>query len=221
MYSFDASIPAAVMPQPNVVRDIRRPDGSLDLLAMQPMAYHVFFGGSMQTQFAYDFPAGVGLRMPANAGLDLNLHYANHTGVSITGEAFANVLTVDSASLQHIARPLNLSNTGISLPAGARTTLEKTFLMSQPTTVFALTSHMHKLGERFQIRIVGGARDGELVYESTDWEHPQMLLLTTAIVLQPGQGLKSTITWNNTTSQVVNFGLLSTDEMGIIFGYYY
>jgi hypothetical protein len=84
-----------------------------------------------------------------------------------------------------------------------------------------LTSHMHMLGKRFQIKIVGGARDGELVYESTDWEHPQTLTFNTPIVLQAGQGLKSVITWNNTTSRVVTFGLQSTDEMGIIFGYYY
>ena len=51
-----------------------------------------------------------------------------------------------------------------------------------------LTSHMHMLGKRFQIKIVGGARDGELVYESTDWEHPQTLTFTTPIVLRDGAG---------------------------------
>src|SRR5205085_10751320 len=121
----------------------------------------------------------------------------------------------------HVAKPLNRANTSIFLQPATHTTMEKTFLMTQTTTVFALTSHMHMLGERFQIRIVGGARDGELVYENTDWEHPQLLLLNTPIVLQAGQGLKSTITWNNTMGHSVQFGLLSTDEMGIIFGYYY
>jgi hypothetical protein len=114
-----------------------------------------------------------------------------------------------------------MANLSISLPPDQRTTLEKTFIVSQTTTVFALTSHMHMLGERFQIKIVNGARDGELVYENTDWEHPQLLLLSTPIVLQAGEGLKSVITWNNTTGHTVQFGLLSTDEMGIIFGYYY
>jgi hypothetical protein len=84
-----------------------------------------------------------------------------------------------------------------------------------------LTSHMHMLGTRFQIKIVGGARDGEMVYESNDWEHPQTITFAQPIVLQPGQGLKSVITWNNTTNHVASFGLQSTDEMGIIFGYYY
>ena len=93
--------------------------------------------------------------------------------------------------------------------------------MSQTTTGFMLTSHMHMLGARFQIRLVGGARDGDIVYESTDWEHPQTITFPQPIVLAKGQGLKSVVTWNNTTDRTVSFGLQSTDEMAIIFGYYY
>ena len=84
-----------------------------------------------------------------------------------------------------------------------------------------LTSHTHKLAEKFVIKIKGGKRDGEVVYESTDWEHPLIKNLATPLVLQAGEGLTSEITYNNKTSQTVRFGLLSEDEMGIIFGYYY
>jgi hypothetical protein len=71
------------------------------------------------------------------------------------------------------------------------------------------------------IKVVGGARDGEVVYENTDWEHPAFLLLPQPVRLGPGQGLKSIVTYNNTTATTVRFGLQSTDEMGIIFGYAY
>jgi hypothetical protein len=39
--------------------------------------------------------------------------------------------------------------------------------------------------------------------------------------LGPGEGLKSIVTYNNNTGTTVRFGLQSTDEMGIIFGYAY
>ena len=81
-----------------------------------------------------------------------------------------------------------MSNTSFSLPAGKETTIEKTFTVSQPTTIFMLTSHMHMLGKRFQIKIVGGARDGELVYESTDWEHPQTLTFRRRSCYSRGRG---------------------------------
>ena len=220
-YQFPDNTPQLAYPPLNTVRDIRKPDGTLDFTMMLPMAWHVFFGGSMQTQFAYDLPAGVGLLVPASAAIDLNVHYANHTAAPVTGEAYLNLYTMDPSAVQHVAKTLNMSNMSISLPPKQRTTLERTFMVTERRTVFALTSHMHSMGEKFVIKIAGGPRDGETVYESTDWEHPQLLLLTTPIVLEAGQGLKSVITWNNTTTNTLAFGLKSTDEMGIIFGYYY
>ncbi len=41
------------------------------------------------------------------------------------------------------------------------------------------------------------------------------------LVLQPGEGLTSEVTYNNTTASQISFGLTSEDEMDIIFGYYY
>lgn len=208
-------------PPPNLVRDIRNADGSMNLVNMLPMACHVFIGGDMSQTSDYRFPEGVALKLPASMSIDVNVHYVNRTAGEVPGEAQANLYTVPLAQVSKVAYALNMANTDIFLPPGKETTLEKTFLVAQPTTVFQLTSHMHMLGKRFQIKVVGGARDGELVYDNTDWEHPQNLTLAKPIVLEKGQGLKSIITWHNMTSQTVRFGLESTDEMGIIFGYYY
>lgn len=208
-------------PPANVVRDIRNVDGSLNLINMIPMACHVFVAGAMSQTSDYRFPPGVALRLPASMSIDLNAHYVNRTSNEIPGEAYANLYTVPASQVTNVAKTLNLSNTGITLPAGRTTTLTKTFTMSQTTTIVMLTSHMHALGTRFQVAIVGGARDGEIVYENTDWEHPQQLTFATPIVLQKGQGLKSIVTWNNTTDHTVTFGLQSTDEMAIVFGYWY
>jgi hypothetical protein len=223
LYAIDPSMAGGFpcTPQTNVVRDIRNADGSMNLLNMIPMACHVFLAGSQSQASDYAFPAGVALRLPASFSIDVNAHYVNRTSATIPGEAYANLYTVPLAQVEKVASTLNMSNTNVSLPASRETTLVKTFTVSQTTTVFMLTSHMHSLGTKFQIKIVGGARDGELVYESTDWEHPQTLTFAPPIVLQKGQGLKSVITWNNTTGHTVTFGLQSTDEMGIIFGYYY
>lgn len=221
LYTFATGTPPLFLPPNNTQRDIRNADGSMNIGNMLPMAYHVFFGGSMQQLSDYSFPAGVALRLPPGTGIDLNLHYANRTTGDVPGEGYANIYTADTSQVQFVAEPLNFANTNFTLPPNQRTTVEKTFIVQKHTTVFYLTSHMHMLGEKFVIKIVGGARDGETVYESSDWEHPAMLALKVPIVLEKGQGLKSVITWNNTTGSTVSFGLKSTDEMGIIFGYAY
>jgi hypothetical protein len=223
LYAIDQSMAPGFpcTPVANEVRDIRNLDGSMNLFAMIPMACHSFIGGAMSQTSDYVFPTGVALQLPASMSIDVNVHYVNRTGDEIPGEAYANLYTVPVSQVTRVASTLNMSNTTFSLPAGKETTVEKTFTVSQTTNVFMLTSHMHMLGTKFQVRIVGGARDGELVYESTDWAHPQQLTFAQPIVLAKGQGLESIITWNNTTNHTVTFGLQSTDEMGIIFGYYY
>ena len=224
LYTFDPArntFPCNIRPPAYLVRDIRNSDGSLNLLNMLPMACHVYFGGAMTQDFEYRFPPGVALRLPANATLDFNVHYVNRTPAPMPGEAFANLHTVDASQVQTVAKTLNFANENITLPPGVRTTLTRAFTVSARTTILALTSHMHSLGERFEIRVrrQGGAE--ESVYMNTDWEHPAFSNFPTPLVLQPGDALVSVVTWNNTTSRTVTFGLASTDEMDIIFGYWY
>jgi hypothetical protein len=183
------------------------------------MACHVYFAGAMTPESDFRFPPGVALRLPANAALDMNVHYVNRAPVGLPGQAFANLYTVDRATVRQEAVTLNLAHTGFSLPPRQRTTVRKEFPVTRRTTVLALTSHMHALGERFEIRLrrVSGAET--VVYTNTDWEHPAFQQYDTPLVLEAGDALVSVVTWNNVTDRTVAFGLLSTDEMDIIFGY--
>jgi hypothetical protein len=221
LYTMRDDTPALALPAANTVRDLRNADGSLNLLAMIPMAFHVFVAGAMTPVSDYTFPPGVALRLPPNTGIDLNAHYVNRTSAEMPGEAYANLWTVPANEVQKPARSLNCTNTNITLPPKTRTTLEHECRFSAATTIILLTSHMHELGERFQIRIAGGPRNGEVIYDNTSWEHPAIVALRTPVVLQAGEGLRAVVTWNNTTDRTVRFGLTSTDEMSIIFGYAY
>ena len=221
MYTFTPDIPAAVMPAPDVIRDIRKPDGSMDFLKMLPMGYHAFFGGSMTPTGGFQFPAGVALELPANAVIDVNSHYVNTGNSPITGEIYANLYTVPRSAVNLVAHTLFMNNESFALPARQRTTITKTFKVGATTTIIMLSSHMHMHGEKFVARIAGGPRNGEIVYENTDWADPVIKVFAQPLVLQPGEGLTSEVTYNNTTTSQISFGLTSEDEMDIIFGYYY
>jgi len=217
----NTAFPCNARPSPNVVRDIRNADGSMNIINMLPMACHVFFAGAMTQEFDYRFPAGVALRLPASTALDFNVHYVNRSPVPLPGQAFANLYTVPQSQVTTVARSLNLANTNFTLPPRQRTTIRTVFPMSARTSVLGLTSHMHALGERFEIRVRRSSGTETVVYTNTDWEHPGFVNFETPLVLQPGDALVSIVTWNNVTDRAVTFGLLSTDEMNIIFGYAY
>lgn len=224
LYTFDdtkSTFPCNTRPVPDVVRDIRNADGSMNLLNMLPMACHIFFGGAMTQDFDYQFPAGVALKLPANAALDFNVHYVNRSPADLPGQAFANLYTTDAAQVRQVARTLNLANTSFTLPARQRTTVRTVFNTSVRTTVLGLTSHMHSLGERYEILVRRANGTETSVYVNLDWEHPAFTNFATPLVLEPGDALVSVVTYNNVNDKAVGFGLLSSDEMNIIFGYAY
>jgi hypothetical protein len=224
LYTFDdtrTSYPCNTRPPVNSVRDIRNGDGSLNLVNMLPMACHVFFAGAMTPDFDFRFPAGVALRLPPNATLDFNVHYVNRSPAPLPGQASANLYTVDKSQVTRVARTLNLANTSFSLPAKQRSTVRTVFTMAARTTVLALTSHMHSLGERYEIRVRRANGTETMVYENLDWEHPAFTTFETPLVLEVGDALVSVVTWNNVTDKTVAFGLSANDEMNIIFGYAY
>jgi Copper type II ascorbate-dependent monooxygenase, C-terminal domain len=209
------------LPAVGQIRDIRNPDGTINLITLAQMQNHVFFGGTMEADKEVTLPPGVALRLNASTPLDLNAHYFNKTDLTLKGVNYVNFYTVPQSSVQFEAKTLDLNNQDIPIPAGQRVTFKKTFTFNTVTRIIQLTSHTHKLGEKFVIRIAGGPRNNEIVYENTDWEHPLIKTFTTPITLQPGEGLMSEVTYFNNSSKAVSFGLTSEDEMNIIFGYYY
>ncbi len=220
--AFDPTIPSSLVPQFDVIRDLRNPDGTENNKVFQQMQYHVFLGGSMRENEDYSFPPGVALYLPEGMGIDFNTHYVNYTTQPIDGECYANFYTVPAAQVQKEAYTLFLNNLNITLPPHQRTVVSRSFLSDNQTlNIFMLTSHSHKYAEKFQIKIIGGARNGEIVYESTDWEHPDLRYFDPPIVIGPNEGIQSIVTYNNTTDRTIRFGLTSEDEMSIIYGYYY
>ncbi|GAB4029154.1 monooxygenase [Spirosoma gilvum] len=211
----------SLLPNLNDIRDLRNPDNSLNVVTALSMSNHVYLAGSQAQYQNYVFPEGAALLIPANASLDLNSHFVNKTTSVMKGEAQINFYTIDKSKVVNVVQTLNLSNTNLTIPTGKTVTLSKSFTFDKPRKVLTLTSHMHKLGTKFVIKIKGGTRDGEVVFTSTDWEHPDIITYATPIALKKGEGLTSEITYTNTTAKDVSFGLTSEDEMGIIFGYYY
>ena len=221
LYSFSDNAPTFVLPTPAVLRDLKDSVGNYVPATLGSMLFHVFFAGTQNADGDYNFPAGVAIRLGANAHIDLNAHYVNGTSLPISGEGEANLYAVPQSQVQFEAQPLNLVNADLTIPQGRDTTIRKTFKFSTLTRVVMLNSHMHKHGLKFVVRVSGGPRDSEVVYTNEAWDHPAIVSLTTPLVLQAGEGLTSEVTYRGDPDKVIRFGLTAEDEMNIIFGYWY
>jgi len=214
--------PLEDFPTPQVYRDLREPGGpSINLETVGTILSQRFVFGTQWRTIDYKFPEGVALRIPPNWGLDLNSHYVNRTSETIQGQVSINLHTVEPEEVIFKADNLFLQNQNILLPAGEVTTLEKTWTFNERIHIFQLYSHAHSHMTEFRMYIVGGPRDGELIYFAKDWQHPPVLDVDPPITLEPGEGLKAITTYNNDTDRVLYWGLFSIDEMMMILGAYY
>jgi hypothetical protein len=219
--SFEENAPEEVLPTVNEIRDLRQGDGTLNWKTLRQMEFQRFVFASQTPELEYDFPPGVALKIPAQHHLDFNLHYVNKSLTTIQGECYMNFYAATPDEVQHEAFPLFFGFEEIVLPARQKTVIIKTFKADRDMKIFMLTSHTHKLGEVFQIQLKGGSRDGEIIYTSTNWHHPEIKTFDVPLELRKDEGLTMIVTYNNTTSRVVRFGLSSEDEMAVIYGYYF
>jgi len=177
--------------------------------------------GTQTPYTSFQFPPGVALRLPAGKGFDLNSHYVPAEGGGEIGEVYANIYTIERDAVEYVAEQANFSNLDINLPPNEVTTLTRIFRFGETREVIQLWSHAHEKMVEFAIEIVGGERDGELIYWTNDWQHPPLLKFDPPLTMREGEGWKLITTYNNWTDDTVRFGLLSTDEMQFAFYMFY
>ena len=233
-YTFNENIPSFLVPEPQIYRDLYDENGDFIVGTLITMGYHKFVSGTQWPWMDYEFPEGIALRLPGNYGLDLNGHYFNYTEEPFIGEIYANIHTVNEEEVTHIAEILQIGNNDIYLPPNQETTIERVYSFNEirqmhdlsedveSIYIFQLLTHAHQLMQRFDIEYYD-SETGEIIllYTALDYLHPPILTLNNHLEVQDGDYIRLTATYNNTTDDVVEFGLLSVNEMMILFGYFY
>ncbi len=221
LYTFDSSAPIQVLPVYGQSRELRNESGILNLSTLYQMQFHKFFGGTQWSRLNYILPEGVALKIPKGIGIDQNSHYVNKTDSVMIGEVYTNLHTINKTDVEHVAELFAFNNTDIFLPSQKVTTLTKKFILDEKYYIGQVFSHAHEKMQEFAVKIVGGDRNGEIIYWTNDWEHPPIINFEPPIALNAGEGLLLEATYDNKSSTPVTFGYKSTDEMMILFGWYY
>ena len=226
VYTYD-DVAQNNLPSNEMYRDIRNFDGSTNPGVLFQMQFQKFISGTQTRLFDYTFPEGVALKIDPSFGFDLNSHYANYSNDTIVGEVYNNFYFSDEADVEHVAEILQLNNNDIYLPPNQETTISSKFWIDQeigePANIFQLFSHAHQLNTNFKVfRINQTEPDSrELIYISYDWEHPPVMKFDPPLFFDENEGIEMEATYLNNTDEIVEFGLLSVDEMMIVFGLYF
>tara|TARA_Y100001936_G_scaffold234324_1_gene261259 strand:+ start:201 stop:1544 length:1344 start_codon:yes stop_codon:yes gene_type:complete len=221
LYTFNENIPQQIIPNYGEIRDLRDRYGATNLSTLYTMQFHKFFGGTQWSRLDYVLPDGVALKIPAKYGLDQNTHYVNRTDSTMIGEVYTNIHLIEQNNVKHVAQLFDFNNRDIYLPPKKITTIQKVFRMDDTYYFGQVFSHAHEKMTEFLVEIDGGDRDGEVIYWTNDWEHPPIINYNPPIIINAGEGLRLKATYDNPTNEPVGFGFKSTDEMMILFGWYY
>jgi hypothetical protein len=207
---------APMNPGIGMMRDQNLPDGRGNLTLT--MGSGSMYCGAQSANFTQQFPPGVAIKIPANATIDMNSHYFNLTDKMIFGEVYLNFRTIPVDSVTELLSYDDINNENVLfLPASKETTIDYTRTFNKKTRIRQMFSHTHKTGKRFLVYKVGGTNDGELLYSSFDYQHPPYLFFDTPLVIEAGEGIRTLVTYDNTTAESIDYGVTSKDEMGILF----
>ena len=207
----------------------------LDTNNPDPVFGHIgerlFVVGTQTDDTVFQFPKGVGLRLPGNTVYDLNSHYINLLGEeTLIGETYVNIYTIPEAEVKYEALEIFVNNRQINVPPKQTRVAKMTWYVKDelqirghdPDTalnLFLLTSHMHRHGELFEIY---QKSTGKLLHRSIAYDDAPIDLFNPPLVLDPDDGLSFRCMHNNYDKDVpLQFGLTSEDEMCIMFGYYF
>ena len=219
------------------LRDLHDQNGVYNYQSLCYMGLQTFFAGTQWPYMNYHFPPGVALKVPPSFGVDINSHFLNYSGNAPSGEIYGNIYFVEPEEVQHVADIFMLNNTDINLPGNETTTITRNYMFPgqfnagflgngsdgdiDEIYIFQLFSHAHERMDRFDVKLIGGPNDGQVIYTALDWEHPPILELNPPLVLEHGMGLKLEATYTNNTNNTISYGLLGANEMMILFGHYY
>lgn len=178
---------------------------------------------AQQPEATIAYPDGAGLPIEAHQHVYIEVHYLNYLGeeVDIEGAVHFDVTPPDPG-----IEPVQILFTGpfsLDIPDGQETTVDSFHTVPTGGRVFALTSHMHQLGQWATIQRATsvGDPDAELLHESTDWADPPIDFFDPPLVFDPGEGLWITCHYDNRTGTDVGFGPGFDDEMCFLWAYWY
>lgn len=164
------------------------------------------------------FPEGVGRIYHGGQRVVFDYHYFNSSDAPVHALSAMNLHLTDEASVKHYARGFGFYNWTIDTPAGKTGSFTGECTFENDVNVSGITRHTHRWGTDYSVWFHGGARDGEHVWTSKDWQHDVDHAFDAPIVMKAGEGFRFQCNYDNTEDHELRFGTQASDEMCILFG---
>jgi hypothetical protein len=171
------------------------------------------FGGGVQAG-GLKLPAGSGFQIPTNSQILVQLHLLNATQAPVTAKAIINMTYADNAASVTPAGIYALGTMNINLPPGAHgVSLGAACPAPKAMDVFAVQPHMHQLGTRITLEQGADQASAKMVFQRDPWTFGAQPIDLFGMSVHTGDFIRTTCTYDNTTSAPVVYGESTKNEM--------
>src|SRR5262249_5285971 len=130
----------------------------------------------------------------------------------LSGVSATLVKTVPASTVKQVAEMMLGGSTAISVPPNGSQTVEGVCTFPTPTTISTVWPHMHMYGTHMQVTYEGVA--GPKVLHDAPYSFSnQKNYPITPLAVAPGEKIRIACTYQNPTTQTINWGDSSKSEM--------
>jgi hypothetical protein len=192
-----------------------------------------------------DFPEGTGLKVPVGAKIYIQVHYNFPRNGGLADVSTLDLRLEDKvrrlAGVQAISDPRWIQDRSMTIPANQKdvthdflidptmfsSIINQNFVDGRPLKLYATTMHLHQLGQATSLEIIRADGSKTCAVDIPKWDFHWQLAYTLKepIIINPGDQLKVSCTWDNTaanqpvingtqvTPRTRNWGARTEDEM--------
>ena len=132
---------------------------------------------------------GIGIQLPVNSGVNMNLHHFNSTDAPLLRENWINAWYMPKAEVTRRTQGILIA-AAVNYPIGMKVDSENSATASTETQILSLWGHRHAWTTRFHAWVVRTDGSEELVYDSVDWyDMPTFAYNSVTKNPEPGMGL--------------------------------
>jgi hypothetical protein len=144
-------------------------------------------------------------KLKGSVGLRLQSHYLNTTSAAFTANVVVRLTKVDPSTVTKWIAQLYFNRTVLSVPVGDGQVVSTTCTVPSDYGQIGLIgagSHMHSRG----VHYVASTSTGVNLIDTTIWDEPPIQSYSPAVMLNPGDSITWTCTYNNHTMGTLTFG---------------
>jgi hypothetical protein len=193
-------------------------EGDGELEDCSGLEFHGSIHGSQRSRERSSFPPGVGRLLTAWEGVRLQVHYLNSSSDRVRPEVAVTLQADTMEAVPTLASGIFINTISISVEPHSSGEAKQSCGVPKDVQLLSAGSHMHRRGVYFT------ARDdqGQLLYETTEWEEPDPWIFEPPRRLAAGSRIDVHCEYENESDQRLTFGeSAATNEMCIFTGTYY